>query len=351
MDETKDTDAEPPERLRVGITYNLKKNIPSELPDAEAEFDDADTIRAIQNALETANFAITLYEATEELPVRLIQNRPDIVFNIAEGLTGRGREAQVPAILNYLGIPFTGSEETTMCVAMDKALTKRFVSSYGVNTPKYQVIRGASLPDSDSLPASGLAWPIIIKPNTEGSGKGISDLSIVGDSASLRRVLSEKINAYKADMLLEEYISGREFTVGILGNADNIRVFPPMEIIFKDKEHSIYSYEVKKNFRKYVHYECPPDIVAGTIREIEDTAETVYRALECRDFARVDFRLSPAGQLYFIELNPLPGFAPGFSDFPMIAGFCGMDYTSLIKNIMVSALSRYGLHHRTGQTQ
>ncbi|MCL2122286.1 MAG: D-alanine--D-alanine ligase, partial [Clostridiales bacterium] len=139
MNETIDLDPEPPARLKVGIAYNIKKNTPSSLPDAEAEFDDADTIRAIQSALESAGFNVGLYEATDELPLRLMQEKPDIVFNIAEGMNGRGREAHVPAILSYLRIPFTGSDETTMGIAMDKALTKRLVASYGVGTPAYQV--------------------------------------------------------------------------------------------------------------------------------------------------------------------------------------------------------------------
>ena len=331
------TNSEP---LKVGITFNLKKNIASDLPDIEAEFDDADTIQAIQNALEASGCTVELYEATEELPVRLIKNRPDIVFNIAEGSMGRGREAQVPAILNYLAIPFTGSDETTLCIAMDKALTKRLAASHGINTPKYQI---AKYGDPFSHP--GISFPIIVKPNNEGSSKGISDISIAEDSARLALVLAEKMSAYKQDMLLEEYISGREFTVGILGNGQALRVFKPMEIIFKDKANSIYSYDVKKNFRELVRYECPPSIDAGLIKEIEDAAESVYRALECRDMARVDFRLSPNGQLYFIEINPLPGLAPLYSDFPMIAAFCGMDYAELIRTILDSALSRYGLRY------
>ena len=368
------TETGPPGRLRAGITFNLKKNIPSELPkhsaetegsppehsaetegrgsppDAEAEFDDEETIRAIQNALMAAGLAVELFEATEELPVRLLRERPDIVFNIAEGMTGRGREAQVPAILNFLRIPFTGSDETTMCIAMDKALTKRLVTSYGVNTPDYEVVKyGAALPET------ALSFPVIVKPNSEGSSKGITDLSIVKDAAALRRILPEKFSAYKQDMLLEEYIGGREFSVGILGSGDelstgaqgevsgDLRVFPPMEIIFTDKDHSIYSYEVKKNFRRYVRYECPPDIDAALRREIEETAEKIYRSLECRDFARVDFRLSSDSKLYFIEINPLPGLAPEYSDFPMIARFCGMDYQTLIWNILDSALARYGM--------
>ena len=344
-EEPLDEETEPPGQLRVGITYNIKKNISSELPDAEAEFDDVETIRAIQNALEAAGFNVTLLEATEELPLRLSQRKPDIVFNIAEGMRGRGREAQVPGMLNFLGIPFTGSDETSLCIAMDKALTKRLVSSYGVGTPDYRLINGAASFQDSCL--SSLSYPLIVKPNTEGSSKGISDISIVHDAASLRSVLDEKISAYKQDMLLEEYIPGREFTVGILGNADSLRVFPPMEIIFDDKAHSIYSYDVKRNFRQYVRYECPPALSPVLRKEIENTAETVYRSLGCRDLARIDFRLSPEEQLYFIEINPLPGLAPGYSDFPMLAAFSGMDYTSLIQNILYSALPRYGLLHRS----
>ena len=193
---------------------------------------------------------------------------------------------------------------------------------------------------------TSLSFPIIVKPNNEGSSKGISDHSIVNDAAALRRLLPEKINAYKQDMLLEKYICGREFTVGILGNSGNLHVFPPMEIVFIDKDKSIYSYEVKKNFKRYVRYECPPDIDNALKRKIEETAEIVYHSLECRDFARMDFRLSPEGRLYFIEVNPLPGLAPGYSDFPIIAGYCGMDYQALIQNIINNALSRYGLSNK-----
>ena len=324
--------------LEAGITFNLRKNIASHLSDAEAELDDIETIRAIQNALEKAGASVTQYEATEDLPARLLKKRPDIVFNIAEGLNGRGREAQVPAILSFLGIPFSGSDETTMCVAMDKALTKRLVSSWGVSTPDYEIVRSGAPIQDIRLP-----FPVIVKPNTEGSSKGITDLSIAGDAAALRRLLSEKIDAYREDMLVEEYISGREFTVGMLGNGKNLRVFPPMEIIFNDRAHGIYSREVKKDFRKYVSYKCPADIDGETEREMESAAETVYRSLECRDFARMDFRLSPEGKPYFIEINPLPGLAPGYSDFPMIASFSGMDYTALINAILTCALERYGL--------
>ena len=338
-EKAKNNDGEPPGKLRAGITYNIKRNIPSVLPDAEAEFDDMETIKAIKGALEGTGFCVELYEAAEELPAKLFKVKPDIVFNVAEGMTGRGREAQVPAILNFLRIPFTGSDETAMSIAMDKALCKRLVASCGIRTPDYAVAECRS-PLTDII----LSYPVIIKPNTEGSSKGISLLSVVHNDAALRCLLAEKISTYREDMLVEEYIGGREFTVGVLGNGENLRVFPPMEIIFIDSTYNIYSYEVKRNFRQYVRYECPPDISQDLRREMESTAETIFRLIGCRDMARMDFRLSPEGRLYFIEINPLPGLAPGYSDFPMLAEFCGMDYSALIRNIMESALTRYGLY-------
>ena len=323
---------------RAGITYNLKKSNVPDTGDAEAEFDEEDTIRAIQDALETAGYTVDLFEAEEDLPVRLLKNRPDFVFNIAEGREGRGREAQVPAILSFLRIPFTGSDETTLCVAMDKALTKRLVSSHGICTPDYEFVKYGS-----SFSGTSLSFPVIVKPNNEGSSKGVTSHSVVSDAAALRLLLDEKFKTYRQDMLIEEYISGREFTIGILGNGDDLRIFPPMEIIFTDKAHSIYSYEVKRDFRRYVRYKCPACIGEDIVKEIEKAAEKIYHSLECRDLARMDFRLREDGQLYFIEINPLPGLAPEYSDFPMIVSFCGMDYKTLIRSIADKALARYGL--------
>ena len=331
-------EAEPPSSLKVGITFNLKSNKKPDLRDAEAEFDEIDTIYAIQGALESAGFTVLLYEAGEDLPIRLLCSKPDIVFNIAEGSNGRGREAQVPAILNYLNIPFTASDETTLCIAMDKSLAKRLVASYGITTPDFNLVKKSNVHFE-----SNLSFPLIVKPNSEGSSKGVSDLSIARDAASLSRIIKEKINAYKQDLLLEEYIPGREFTVGILGNGENLRVFPPMEIILGEQTKGIYSYEVKQNFQKYVEYRCPPDIDPSLRLEMENMAKRIFMALDLRDVARMDFRLSPEGRIYFIEINPLPGLAPGYSDLTIIAQFCGMDYTTLVQTILHSALVRYGI--------
>ena len=330
-----------PAKIRVGVTYNIKKNIATFPPDAEAEFDELTTIVAIKNALEQTGCEVELFEADETLPLKLVQNKPDIVFNIAEGMRGRGREAQVPAILNFLNIPFTGSDESAMCIAMDKALTKRLLGTYGVKTPKYKIV-GPATP----LVGFNFHYPVIVKPNEEGSSKGISNFSIVQNVGELRQILKKNISIYKQDMLVEEYIPGREFTVGILGNGEQAHVFAPMEIIFKTKEHSIYSYDVKKNFRNYINYECPPNISAELRRHMEHTAAKIFKALRCRDFARIDFRLSPEGELYFIEINPLPGLAPEYSDFPMLAEFSGVGHTALVRKILDVALARCGLNDK-----
>jgi D-alanine-D-alanine ligase len=324
----------------VGIAYNVKKendmppgaNVPV---DAEAEFDDPGTIEALRSAIESAGYEVALYEADADLPRKLAERRPGIVFNIAESINGRGREAQLPALLNYLGIPFTGSDETAMCVALDKALCKRLLTTYRIATPKHRVARVG-----ESFSAKGLRFPLIVKPNAEGSGKGIADFSIVRNGRELLSVLDHQLALYRQEMLVEEYIEGREFTVGLLGNGDGLRVFPPMEIRFNSPDNPIYSYTIKKDFRRYVTYACPPDLEAATQTALMRAAERAFRALGCRDCARVDFRLSREGKVYFIEINPLPGLAPGYSDYPMIAEFCGMSYDRLIRSILECALER-----------
>lgn len=333
------TASDQPPHLRVGITYNLKKSVSSDLPDKEAEYDDYSTILAIKSALEKHGCLVELLEATEELPAKLARRGVDIVFNIAEGKGGRGREAQIPALLNFYGIPFTGSDETTLCIALDKALTKRLLASYRIRTPKYAVVRSGG-----QKAGAGIRYPSIVKPNAEGSSKGINNFSIVSNGAELRRLLTRNLDLYAQDMLVEEYIRGREFTVGLLGNGSELCVFPPMEIVYKSRgPFNIYSFEVKKDFQSHVTYECPAKLSDGLREEIESTARKVFEVLGCRDFARVDFRLSPEGALHFIEINPLPGLAPGYSDFPMIAGFCGMDYDSLVFGVLDAALKRCGL--------
>jgi len=325
---------------RVGLAFNLKKGIQSGVEDMEAEYDSIDTVMATKNALESIGCQVELLEAAHSFLDKLREAHVDIVFNIAEGLSGRGREAHIPAILNFLGIPFTGSDETTLCIALDKALTKRLLTSFRILTPKHQLMSH----EGERI-RHDLKFPLIVKPNAEGSSKGISNMAVVDDMEQLKHLLERNFQMYGQPMLIEEFIPGREFTVGVIGNGSEARVFTPMEIVYKEDQdgRNIYSFEVKKDYKRYVEYVCPPNLSPELQEKLMDIASKVYRVLQCRDFARMDFRMSNDNKFYFIEINPLPGLAPGYSDYPMIAEFCGVDYNTVIKMILNSALKRYGM--------
>ncbi len=341
MEEKSDDVPLPKPPLKVGIIYNLKKGTSAGPADAEAEYDSIDTVRAIGAALEKGGELPVLLEADETLPQRLLADRPDIVFNIAEGFRGRGREAQIPALLNMLDIPFTGSDETTLCVCLDKALTKRLLATYGVRTPGYTVI-----PETGRFSARGLRYPVIVKPVAEGSSKGVTEMCTASTREELAALAGKLTRLYGESMLAEEYVAGREFTVGLLGNGENVRVFSPMEILFRDHSdprHEIYSYHVKQHYKDYVEYRCPAELDPAAEAAMTAEARKIFLALGCRDFARVDFRLDAAGVPWFIEINPLPGMAPGYSDYPMLAEFCGVPYDELVLSVFRAAAQRCGL--------
>jgi D-alanine-D-alanine ligase len=326
--------------LKVGLTYNLRRNIPTANEDDQAEYDDLETVSQIKAALEQAGCEVSLMEATSGIVSMLQAGSIDIVFNFAEGLKGRGREAHIPALLNLLSIPFTGSDETTLAVALDKALAKKVVSHENVRTPNFQVF----FSKHDKL-KKNLRFPLIVKPNAEGSSKGIIDNSVATDQDTLAFLVGRVIDLYKQPALVEEYITGREFTVGIIGNGDNLEVLPIMEIHFgKTGNQSFYSYRVKKHSNDFVAYTCPADLTAEEEKSIKRLAVKVYKSLQCNDVARIDLRVSQSdNKPYFIEINPLPGLADGFSDLPLIAKAAGMEYNQLITRILNEALLRYGM--------
>ena len=330
-------------QVKVGVTYNLKHaEKPSETaPDAQAEYDSMDTVLAIASAIRSHGHQTVLLEADQTLPNRLLAEKPDLVFNIAEGYGGRGREAQVPALLNLFEIPFTGSDATTLCLSLDKALTKRVLSSFHVPTPRFRLF-------SPDLPVrtGGLRFPVIVKPNAEGSSKGIADVCIANDAKMLKELVQKSFFLYGGDVLAEEFLSGREFTVGVLGNGETLRVFPPMEIVYHASPiagYNVYNYTVKQEYEKYVSYHCPAEIPAGMEQELIRLSKTIFLALGCRDFARIDFRADEAGKLYFIEINPLPGLAPHYSDYPMLAEFCGMPHEELVYAVLRAGAERVGI--------
>lgn len=328
----------------IGIVYNLKKadHTQTDAPDMEAEYDSMDTVLAIQRALEQKQVHTALYEADDHLPERLQSCRPDMVFNIAEGRGGRAREAQVPALLSMLGIPHTGSDETALCVALDKGLTKRLLGTYHIRTPRYAVVSPL-----EPLRLSGLTYPVIVKPNAEGSSKGIGEVSVAASAQELRGLITRAFALYGESMLVEEFLPGREFTVGILGNGAETRVFAPMEIVYNadaaQGEYHVYSYPVKQDFKRFVHYECPARLTNEETKEMTRMARKAYDALGCVDFARADFRMDAAGKIHFIEINPLPGLAPGYSDYPMLAEACGVSYDELVYGVLAAAAKRCGL--------
>jgi D-alanine-D-alanine ligase len=324
----------------VGITYNLKKGVISEADDIEAEYDSFDTIAAIRDVFLSEGYKVELFEADADIVERLKEAKPDIVFNIAEGTNGRGREAHIPAILSYLGIPYTGSDETTLAMALDKEITKRYLSTFHIQTPDYRLAKSPSIEEGP-----GLTFPLIVKPNHEGSGKGIGQTAVVDNAEELKAVLDKNFKLYGQPMLIEQFISGREFTVGVLGNGENARAFEPMEIHYlkEGRENRVYSFHVKTHYKDYVEYICPPLLDDETNNRMKETALKIHRVLSCRDFSRIDFRLSDQGDIYFIEINPLPGLAPSYSDYPMIAEFCGMSYKELILSVFNCALERYGM--------
>lgn len=344
MDEQNLEDPLPKAALRVGIVYNLKSGKKTEIPDEEAEYDSIDTVYAIQKALKTRGHEVTLLEADETLPDKLNEHNIDLVFNIAEGRGGRGREAQIPALCNYYGIPFTGSDETTLCLALDKGLTKKLLAGDGVLTPNYVVVTKETMET-----ARKLNCPVIVKPNAEGSSKGISDVSIAKTENELMMILNKNLAMYGQSMLAEEYIEGREFTVGVLGNGSNVKVFPPMEIEYRkatQDNYHVYSYNVKQNFREYIDYACPAKLTKAEEQEMTEVTAKIYQLLSCRDFARADFRMTKDGKIYFIEINPLPGLAPHYSDYPMLADFSGTSYDDLVNGILDAAVERLGLKKR-----
>jgi D-alanine-D-alanine ligase len=325
-------------KTRVGLTYNLKRIVPKHAgdDDSEAEYDSAATIDAIAAAIASHGHQVVRLEATKDLVWRLADAHVDVVFNLAEGLRGRAREAAVPAILELLGVPFTGSEAATMAIALDKAVAKAVVREHGVPTPRSLIMRTGD----ESL--NDLRFPLIVKPNAEGSSKGVAQKSVVEGEKDLRAEVRAQIARYRQEVLVEEFLPGREFTVAILGEKEQPRCLPPMEIVFVDPndKNPVYEFAHKLDFSPKIRYDRPARVGEALLREIEDVAVGAWHALGCRDVARVDLRCDRDGRVCFIEVNTLPGMTPGWSDLCLIADAAGIRYDALIGEIMAPAFAR-----------
>jgi D-alanine-D-alanine ligase len=289
---------------------------------------------------------VTLIEADERAFERLRTERPQIVFNITEGLYGVSREAQVPAMLEMLQIPYTGSDPLTLAICLDKSRAKEILAYYSIPTPRFAVVT-----DPTQLGQLKLDLPCMVKPLHEGSSKGIFDASLVQSTADLERQVGTIISEYHEPALMEEFLPGREFTVAMLGNGEGFTVLPIVEIKFDSLPkgvNPIYSYEAKwiwdRSDDPLDIFECPAKITPDLRSEIEAICRKAVTVLRCRDWCRIDVRLDAAGRPHIIELNPLPGILPNPEDnscFPKAARAAGLSYQQLIQGVLAIAARRH----------
>jgi D-alanine-D-alanine ligase len=325
--------------MRVGIAFDLKKNPNSRLPeDAFEELDSIETVEAIESVLNRAGHEILRLGGGRDFLISVLENHVDLVFNIAEGWGTRSREAQVPSVLEILGIPYTGSDPLTLALTLDKGMAKRVVMSAGVFTPRFMVLRSAKDLNHD------LSFPLILKPAWEGSSIGIRRDSRVENVEEFNKKFEWLINSYREPIIVEEFIEGEEITVGIMGN-ETPRVIGMMLIRPRSgsSRDFIYSLEVKRNWREEVEYICPPPLPKRILDELAHSALSAYKALTCRDVARLDFRIGRDGKPYFLEANPLPGLNPETGDLPIMIQKEGMPYEKLILSILNHAFRRQRL--------
>lgn len=325
--------------MLIGITYDLKEDYLKEGYSHEdvAELDSQETVSAIEKTLNELGWETVRIGNVKSLIKALERGkRWDLVFNISEGFWGRAREAQVPAVLEAYGIPYTFGDPLTNSITLDKAMAKRVLVSEGIPTPKFFLC--SSPKEAEKI---NLHFPLFVKPNQEGTGKGIDENSLVYDKQGLFQKVREILFLLGQPALIEEYLSGREFTVGIMGYHHSARVIGTMEVIVEEGP-GIYSYGVKEAWKEKVRYE--PLKEEGLKKEIDELALKSYILLGLRDAGRIDMRLSNDGHPMFLEANPLPGLNPTNSDLPILASHFGLQYKELIGGIVLSALERYGIH-------
>jgi len=323
-------------KLNIGITYDLRQDYLAEgySPEETAEFDRPDTIDALEEALLFHGYAVRRIGNIKSLVKCLAAGeRWDMVFNIAEGLNGFGREAQIPALLEAYRIPFTFSDSLVLCLTLHKGITQTVVRSLGLPTPDFFVL---STPE-DWLKVP-LPFPLFAKPVAEGTGKGINATSKITSTGELEFQCRSLMAKFNQPVLVETYLPGREFTVGIVGTGGAARVLGVVEIILKeDAERHAYSYVNKEHYGDLVEYRLVDDPAALKAAEI---ALAVWRGLGCRDGGRIDLRADAAGEPRFLEINPLAGLHPRHSDLPILCALKGISYEQLIGYIMESAWQR-----------
>lgn len=329
--------------MKLGLAYDLKKDVSlseSHSEDALEEYDSLETVDGIAAVLTSLGHAVVRLGGGREFLSNILRSDVDFVFNIAEGRGNyRSREAQVPAVLEMLGIPYSGADPQCLAICLDKPLTNRLVATAGVRVPRCQVI--SSVAQLKAVNRDDFPFPVFVKPAQEGSSKGVRFASRVGSHAELAEVVTRLVEVYHQPVMVEEFIAGDEVTVGILGNRPP-RVLGIMHIVPRQSNPDfVYSLEVKRDWARLVDYECPAQFKTDILERITDFSLKAFVVLGCRDFARLDFRVTPEGIPYFIEINPLAGLNPRSSDLCIMAGKAGYTYEALISGIFNAAMERY----------
>jgi D-alanine-D-alanine ligase len=350
--------------MHVALLANLKKNAPiwpGMSPDHWDDLDSEKTIQEIVTALESGGHRVTFLEGDASLRDSLQKTRPDICFNICEGHFGDAREAQVPALLEMLRIPYTGSKVLTLALTLDKPMTKRVLAYHQLPTPTFQTFER-----TDETLDADMQFPLFVKPSREGTGMGVSAESIVHSDAELRTQLRRLFERYDQPVLAERFIDGREVTVGVVGNLTSpvawrlpedeeaprmsrgLHFFPPLEVDmsrYPAEEKGVYTSRIKVELAEDFHYLCPAPLPSETVEELNWLTAATFRITGCLDVARVDFRLdaSDNNKPYILEINPLPGLNPKYSDLCIEAKADGWAYEELVNRILDEAIERYEL--------
>ncbi len=350
-------------KFKVAVVANLKVNAPKieEMPqDYWADLDSESTVQALVDAIRSAGHTVEFLEGDTSFFDTIRMYKPDICFNIAEGHYGDARESHIPAVLEMLRIPYTGSKVFTLALALDKPMTKRILHWHELPTPRFQTFEREDEERNDDM-----QFPLFVKPSREGTGMGVSKKSIVRNEAELRQQIHYTLNHYQQTVLVEQYIEGRELTVGVVGNLigpvarrvpedrrahrvdAGLRFLPPLEVNLQPYQDSdeVYSNRLKSDIPDQLEYLCPAPISDELLDELNWLTAAVFRVTGALDVSRVDFRLNAHENWkpYILEINPLPGLSPGISDLVLEAAADGVDHAELVNMILDTALKRYHL--------
>lgn len=342
--------------MYIAFIYNVRHTKPAldQTAQDEAEFDEPETIASIHDAIVANGHECTDIEANEDAYGKLkeLKGKVDLVFNIAEGLRGEMREGQIPAMLEMLGIAYTHSGALTDAITLDKSLTKKIWQFHGLPTPRFVEIGIKEKPYVE-----GLRFPVIVKPNSEGSSKGVFNDNLVEDPHRLVKKIRDTRKAYGNGVIVEEFMPGREFTVAVLGNAGvgkGVYILPIVEQnfdIFPENMKKFASYEAKWFFEDtlpnpHIAYHCPAKLTPGLENLIRELCIKAYTTLNCRDIARIDLRLDADGKPNLLEINTLPGMMPSekvVSYYPVAARAAGWDFNKMVGQIITHARERLGI--------